>query len=116
MGSGEGKPTLRGTAAWITRENIARFYDEQGTDANGLDDVALRFLTYLKQQGAASEPTLRQALGLTHPKDFVEKAEYLVRLGLIETSSVGRRLTRQGERYLKAEVPPDLRSRISRAR
>jgi Holliday junction resolvasome RuvABC ATP-dependent DNA helicase subunit len=116
MDSGEGKPTLRGTAAWLTQENIAGFYDGQGTDANGLDDVALRFLKYLKQQGAASEPTLRQALGLAHPKDFVETAEYLVRLGLIETSSVGRRLTREGERYLKAGEPPNLRSRISRAR
>jgi Holliday junction resolvasome RuvABC ATP-dependent DNA helicase subunit len=116
MEASEGKPTLRDTAAWITQKNIARFYDDQGTDANGLDDVALRFLKYLKQQGAASEPTLRQALGLAHPKDFVETAEYLVRLGLIETSSVGRRLTRQGERYLRADTPPDLRSRISRAR
>lgn len=116
MDVSEGKPTLRDTAAWITQENIARFYDDQGTDANGLDDVALRFLKYLKQQGAASEPTLRQALGLAHPKDFVDTAEYLVRLGLIETSSAGRRLTRQGEQYLKADIPPDLRSRISRAR
>jgi Holliday junction resolvasome RuvABC ATP-dependent DNA helicase subunit len=111
----DGKPTLKDTAAWITQEHVARFYDDQGTDANGLDDVALRFLKYLKQQGAASEPTLRQALGLAHPKDFVETAEYLVRLGLIETSSAGRRLTRQGERYLKSDTPPDLRSRISRA-
>jgi ribosomal protein S19E (S16A) len=53
---------------------------------------------------------------LAHPQDFVETAEYLVRLGLIETSSAGRRLSRQGERYLKSASPPDLRDRISRAR
>jgi len=114
--SGKQKPSLHETANWLTKENIARFYDAQGTDSNGLDDIALRFLKYLKNHGAASEPTLRQALGLAHPKDFVDIAEYLVRLGLIETSSVGRRLTREGEKYLKSDVPPDLRSRISRAR
>ncbi|MEA3274116.1 MAG: AAA family ATPase [Pseudomonadota bacterium] len=116
MESTGGKPTLRQTATWLDQVNIASFYDNQGTDPNGLDDVAVRFLRYLKQQGAASEPTLRQALGLAHPKDFVETSEYLVRLGLIETSSAGRRLTRQGERYLKSDTPPDLRARISRAR
>ena len=77
-------------------------------------DVALRFLRYLKRQGTASEPTLRQALGLAHQRDFVEVAEYLMRLGLIETSSAGRRLTRAGDSYLRAPVPPDLRSRIAR--
>jgi len=116
MESGREQPSLHATAAWLDREHIARFYDEQGIDANGLDDVAMRFLGYLKQQGTASEPTLRQALGLAHPQDFIETAEYLVRLGLIETSSAGRRLTRQGERYLRADLLPDLRDRISRAR
>ncbi|WP_201069151.1 MULTISPECIES: AAA family ATPase [Thiorhodovibrio] len=115
LAAGEGKPSLRDTATWMTGENIARFYDQQGIDANGLDDLARRFLNYLKRQGPSSEPTLRQALGLAHPRDFVEVAEYLVRLGLIETSSAGRRLTRQGEKYLRAEAPADLRSRISRA-
>jgi len=116
MDSGVAPPSLQTTAAWLDRDHIARFYDEQGIDPNGLDDIAMRFLRYLKQQGTASEPTLRQALGLAHPQDFVEIAEYLVRLGLIETSSAGRRLSRQGERYLKADSPPDLRNRISRAR
>ena len=110
------EPSLRETAARMTRESIAQFYSEQGVDANGLDTLSLSFLRYLKQQGTASEPTLRQALGLTHPQDFVETAEYLVRLGLIETSSAGRRLTREGERYLKSDPPPDLRGRISRTR
>jgi Holliday junction resolvasome RuvABC ATP-dependent DNA helicase subunit len=100
----------------MTRRNIASFYDEQGVDPNGLDSLALSFLRYLKQQGTTSEPTRRQALGLAHPQDFVETAEYLVRLGLIETSTAGRRLTRQGERYLKSDLPPDLRERISRTR
>jgi hypothetical protein len=114
MAEREGHPTLPETAAWLTRERIAAFYDAQGVDPNRLDDVALRFLRYLKRQGTASEPTLRQALGLAHQRDFVETAEYLMRLGLIETSSAGRRLTRAGDSYLRAPVPPDLRSRISR--
>ena len=110
------EPSLQETAALMTRRNIASFYDEQGVDPNGLDSLALSFLRYLKQQGTTSEPTRRQALGLAHPQDFVETAEYLVRLGLIETSTAGRRLTRQGERYLKSDLPPDLRERISRTR
>jgi Holliday junction resolvasome RuvABC ATP-dependent DNA helicase subunit len=115
MAEREGHPSLPETAAWLTRERIAAFYDEQGIDPNGLDDVSLRFLRYLKQHGAASEPTLRQALGLAHQRDFVETAEYLLRLGLIETSSAGRRLTRAGHSYLRAPVPPDLRGSISRS-
>jgi Holliday junction resolvasome RuvABC ATP-dependent DNA helicase subunit len=108
-------PTLRQVAALMTAENIAAFYDGQGIDFNGLDDVARRFLRYLQQQGTASEATLRQALGLPNPQDFVETAEYLIRLRLIETSSAGRGLTQDGRRYLNASPPPDLRKLISRA-
>ena len=99
----------------MTTENIAAFYEAQGIDYNGLDDVARRFLHYLKQQNTASEATLRQALALPNQQDFVETAEYLTRLRLIETSSAGRSLTREGQRYLNADPPPDLRHRISRA-
>jgi len=115
MAQKEGTPSMADVAELLVRDNIAQFYDLQGVDSNGLDNIALRFLRYLRQQGAASEPTLRQALGLAHPQDFIETAEYLLRLGLIETSSAGRRLTRQGERYLKSDSLPDLRDRISRA-
>ena len=108
-------PSLRQAAALMTAENIAAFYETQGIDYNGIDDVARRFLRYLEQHGSVSEATLRQALGLTHQQDFVETAEYLTRLGLIETSSAGRNLTREGRRYLNANPPPDLRQRISRA-
>lgn len=111
----DGTPSLRQAAELMTPENIAAFYEAQGIDYNGLDDVARRFLHYLKQHGAVSEATLSQALGLTHRQDFVETAEYLVRLGLIETSSAGRSLTREGKQYLNASPPPDLRRRISRA-
>ncbi len=108
-------PSLRQAAALMTADQIATFYETQGIDYNGLDDVARRFLRYLEQHGPVSEATLRQALGLTHQQDFVETAEYLTRLGLIETSSAGRSLTREGRRYLNANLPPDLRHRISRA-
>ncbi|MBF0585199.1 MAG: hypothetical protein HQL80_13340, partial [Magnetococcales bacterium] len=94
---------------------IAEFYEKQGVDLNGLDNLAKRFLRYLKERGSCSESTLRQGLGLAHSQDFVEAAEYLVRLGLIETSTAGRRLTQTGERYLRSSIPLDLRERISRA-
>ena len=109
------RPPFIEVAAIMTTENIAAFYEAQGIDYNGLDDVARRFLHYLKQHGAVSEATLSQALGLTHRQDFVETAEYLVRLGLIETSPAGRSLTREGRQYLSTSPPPDLRHRISRA-
>ena len=80
-------PTLVQVAKLMTNENIAAFYEARGIDRNGLDELAMRYLNYLKRQGAASEATLSQALGLTHRQDFVEVREYLVRLGLIETFS-----------------------------
>jgi len=97
----------------MSAEYIAEFYEQQGIDFNGLDNLANRFLTYLRSHGSASEATL--ALGISHPNDFLEVAEYLSRLGLIETSPAGRRLTKEGLRYLKEDPRPDLRVRISRA-
>lgn len=98
----------------MSAESIAGFYDRQGIDRNGLDPIAQRFLKYLKQHGSASEPTLRKFLALPHANDFVEVAEYLTRLRLIETGPGGRRLTRDGINYLRGDSPPDLRGRISR--
>jgi len=109
------KPSLRQVAALMTPENIAAFYEGQRIDYNGLDDLARRYLTYLKHHVVASEATLSQALGLADRRDFTEATEYLVRLGLIETSAGGRRLTRDGVKYLNTSPPPDLRGRISRA-
>lgn len=101
-------------ASLISADSIAEFYDKQGIDLNGLDYTAQRFLKYLKQHGSASEPTLRKFLALPHVNDFVEVAEYLTRLRLIETGPGGRRLTRDGICYLRDDCPPDLRDRISR--
>ncbi|MFZ4699710.1 MAG: AAA family ATPase [Candidatus Methylumidiphilus sp.] len=108
-------PTLRQVAELMTRDNIAAFYQGQGIDGNGLDDLAWRYLNYLKLHITASEATLMQGLGLADRRDFNEATEYLARLGLIETSSGGRRLTRDGTKYLNSNPPPDLRDRISRA-
>ena len=80
-------PTLGQVAKLMTSENIAAFYEARGIDCNGLDELAMRYLNYLKRQAAASEATLSQALGLTHRQNFVEVRDYLVRLGLIETFS-----------------------------
>jgi Holliday junction resolvasome RuvABC ATP-dependent DNA helicase subunit len=110
-----GVPALRQVADLMTRDNIAAFYDRQGIDGNGLDDLARRYLSYLQKHLTASESTLSQALGLADRRDFTEVTEYLVRLGLVETSAGGRRLTRDGTKYLNASPPPDLRERISRA-
>lgn len=113
--SKRGEPNYSEVAGLMTAEAIGAFYEQQGVDFNGLDNVAQRFMTYLKQHGSASEATLKRALALPHQNDFVEVAEYLVRLGLVETSSGGRRLTRDGQRYSKESPKPDLRMRISRA-
>lgn len=102
-------------AELMTSASLGEFYERQGVDPNGLDNLAIRFMTYLKQHGNASETTLRHALGITHANDFGENDEYLRRLGLVETSSAGRRLTKEGRQYLKINPVPDLRSRISRA-
>jgi len=115
MESQDNIPTLRQVAELMTVGNIAAFYEGKRIDYNGLDDLARRYLTYLRQHGAASEATLMQALGLADRRDFNEVTEYLLRLGLIETSSAGRRLTRDGTKYLNSSAPPDLRERISRA-
>jgi Holliday junction resolvasome RuvABC ATP-dependent DNA helicase subunit len=112
---GRAPSSMREVAEMMTPENIAEFYDAQGIDLNGIDNLARRFLKHLNQHGPSSEATLSQALGLSHRQDFVEVAEYLVRLGMIETSPAGRRLTRDGIRYVRASSPPDLRNRISRA-
>lgn len=54
MHGGNG-PSLRELANLMTRENIAAYYETQGIDFNGLDDIARRYLHTLKKQGAASE-------------------------------------------------------------
>ena len=113
--SSGGEAGYESVAAIMTAGAIGDFYDQQGVDCNGLDNVAQRFLKYLKQHGSASEATLRKALALPHANDFVEVAEYLTRLRLIETGPGGRRLTRDGSIYLRENPPPDLRDRISRS-
>jgi Holliday junction resolvasome RuvABC ATP-dependent DNA helicase subunit len=112
--SGE-DPTHADIASHMTAKAIAEFFEEQGIDFNGLDNLAERFLTYLKIHINAAEATLKQALGISHANDFLEVSEYLNRLGLIQTGHGGRKLTREGIQYLKADPKPDLRARISRA-
>ena len=99
----------------MTAGNVGDFYEGQGIDANGLDHMAQRLMSYLKRHGSASEATLRSALAIPNRNDFVEVTEYLLRLGLVEASQAGRRLTRDGALYLREAEKPDLRSRISRA-
>ena len=114
-GEGDDRSRLSELATVMTANNIGEFYEEQGVDANGLDHIAQRLMSYLKRHSAASEATLRRALAIPHRNDFVEVTEYLLRLGLVEPSQAGRRLTRDGASYLREAEKPDLRSRISRA-
>lgn len=109
-GSGQGADH-HGIGAAMTLEAVAEYFEAQGVDANGLDNKARGFLTYLSRHGATSEERLRQGLGISNRGDFVVEDEYLQRLGLV-TVRGGRTLTREGRRYLQS--PTDLRQRISR--
>ena len=110
-----GKVSLSQVASQITKESVANFYENQGIDFNGLDDLARRFLDYLNRHGATSASMLRQALRITQNNDFTEVNEYLIRLGLVETSAAGRRSTSEGLSYLRKDPKPDLRANISQA-
>jgi hypothetical protein len=50
-----------------------------------------KFINTLKQHDTASKATFMQGFGLADRRDFNGLTEYLARLGLIETSSGGRR-------------------------
>lgn len=105
------QPSRRRIGEGMTVALVAEFFDQQGIDANGLDDVSRNYLFYLQHNGATPEDRLKQALGVPNRQDFIEIDEYLMRLGLV-TISGGRALTPAGRRYLQA--PSDLRSRIAR--
>lgn len=105
------QPSRRRIGEGMTVALVAEFFDQQGIDANGLDDVSRNYLFYLQHNGATPEDRLKQALGVPNRQDFIEIDEYLIRLGLV-TISGGRALTPAGRRYLQA--PSDLRSRIAR--
>lgn len=96
----------------MTEEAVAARLESDGYDLNGLDSLALNYLKLLKRNGATSAERLSQALGITNRAEFVEVDEYLVRLGLVNISSAGRTLTKDGGRYL--QKPFDLREKISR--
>lgn len=108
-----GSPSRHLIGEAMTCEAVADYFENQGIDANGLDNVARNFLGYLGRHGATAEDRLRQGLGISNKGDFIEVDEYLQRLGLV-TVRGGRTLTREGRRYL--ESSPDLRHRISRQR
>ncbi len=111
----QGKVSKKDFVGLMTPENIAKYYEEEKhIDFNGIGTLGMRFLKHLKSYGRCSETRLRQALQLTQPQDFAEEADYLTRLGLIETSTAGRDLTRDGKRYLNTTPTLDLRARISR--
>jgi Holliday junction resolvasome RuvABC ATP-dependent DNA helicase subunit len=113
MARAEGRQASRSLiGGMMTLESVASFFDEQGIDANGVDQVGRNYLLYLHRNGATAEERLRQALGIPNRNDFIEVDEYLQRLGLV-TIQGGRTLTSQGRRYVQAG-PLDLRERIAR--
>ncbi len=91
-------------AAWLTAERIGAYFDRQGIDLNGIDPITRSALTYLARNGTVPAQRLRQALSLSTDADFQSVDEYLVRLGLVEISTRGRRLTDLGIDYLRAPV------------
>lgn len=100
----------RAAAGLMTTEAVAAYYDHQGIDLNGLDELGRKTLTYLKTHGASPEDRLCRGLRISNRGDFVELIEYLTRLGLINTGHQGRQLTAEGRRYLTE--PRDLRDCI----
>lgn len=96
----------------MTLEEVSSFFDDQGLDLNGIDQIGRNYLLYLNRNGATAEERLRQALGIPNRNDFIEVDEYLQRLGLV-TIQGGRALTSQGRRYVQSG-PFDLRTRIAR--
>ena len=110
---GNASPTLHEIAAAITPELVARYYNAQGIDLNGLDESARAVLRYLDKHGVSPESRLIAAMGITTRNDFLETDEYLTRLGLIAVSTRGRQLTAVGRRYLRTTF--SLRHNIAQA-
>jgi Holliday junction resolvasome RuvABC ATP-dependent DNA helicase subunit len=108
-------PTEEEVASRITVESVAEWFQAvHGIDANGLGPVHQQFLAILRQRGPVSEDELRRSLGISNRGDFVEVAEYLTRLGLIQVGPGGRNLTSDGRKYLSSNGDMNLRDRISR--
>nr|WP_321352630.1 AAA family ATPase [uncultured Methanoregula sp.] len=96
----------------FTHEAVMKWFEDQKVDQNGLGPLERNFLVYLKRNGATSQQSLQQGLGISNVQDFNEINEYLRRLGLIAITPGGRNLTKEGRSYI--EKPIDLRDRISR--
>jgi len=108
------EPTYRKIGEAMSVELVAKYYDEQGVDFNGIDTVGRTYITYLQRSGAASSERLSHGIGITNSSDFNEVDEYLRRLGLVDVGAAGRALTKIGRKYLGSDPLPDLRDRISR--
>jgi Holliday junction resolvasome RuvABC ATP-dependent DNA helicase subunit len=104
------KNATRLAAELMTVDSVAGYYDKQGIDLNGLDDLGRKTLAYLKSHGSVPEDRLCRGLRISNRGDFIELAEYLTRLGLISTAHQGRQLTTTGRQYLNQ--PMSLRERI----
>lgn len=96
----------------FTHDVVINWFEDQKIDQNGLGPLERNFLVYLKRNGATSQQSLQQGLGISNVQDFNEINEYLRRLGLIAITPGGRNLTKEGRSYI--EKPIDLRDRISR--
>ena len=107
-------PTREEVADLMNVTAVARWFDTQGIDGNGLTSEHVEYLKLLRTRGASAEEEIRRALGISNRADFVIVSEYLTRLNLIRVGPGGRSLTSDGRRYLTASSPPDLRDRISR--
>ena len=108
-------PTKAEVAARMTAESVGRWFREaRKIDGNGLGEQHIQYLRLLVTRGGAAESEIRQNIGIANRNDFVQLTEYLTRLGLVETSSSGRRATSDGRKYLREPNSLNLRERISR--
>ena len=98
---------LKEAGRLMTTASVSEYYQSQGVDLNGLDQISIKALKYLDKTESASREKLRKGLQITNETDFNEVMEYLEVLRLVSTSTNGRSITIEGRKYLKA--PTSLR-------
>ncbi len=87
----------------ISVGNVEEFLRAFHIDAHGLGPVEHRYLRFLRKNGRASLETLAQYLGTDRDEVLLQLEPILVRKGLVDISSSGRRLTPKGRKWAEAE-------------
>jgi Holliday junction DNA helicase RuvB len=92
----------------MTDKDVKKYLKSTGRDNNGLSLEQRKFLGILHKQGHASINTLASLLGLeaTYAEDKIETG--LIKLGLVQKASGGRRLTREGIEWIRKKREREL--------